>query len=218
MELQVLDQTIYYQIEYTKANSMKLELSREGHVTIKAPVGSKLLEIEAFVLKHSKPILKRYAELNQRVTISSQKSYEEESHFLFLGKAYTIQELGLSISTLSEEEIQTQLKKFYTAKTKEIIKQRVAHFEKQMGVKAKSTTIVNSPKTWGTCSSLKELTFNYKLSMAMPSVIDYVVIHELCHISHLNHDRSFYRLLGSYDKNFKEHEAYLAKIGPVMTI
>ncbi|MDD5934617.1 MAG: M48 family metallopeptidase [Clostridiales bacterium] len=87
-----------------------------------------------------------------------------------------------------------------------------------MNVQSKSTTIVDSPKTWGTCNNRKELTFNYRLSMAPIPVIDSVVIHELCHIFHLNHDRSFWRKVGSYDEHYKEHEDYLNRLGFFMTI
>ena len=54
--------------------------------------------------------------------------------------------------------------------------------------------------------------------MALPQVIDYVVIHELCHILHMNHDRSFWRKVGMFDPNYKQHQAYLEKFGVVMTV
>ncbi|MGL4343625.1 MAG: YgjP-like metallopeptidase domain-containing protein, partial [Cellulosilyticaceae bacterium] len=44
------------------------------------------------------------------------------------------------------------------------------------------------------------------------------VVHELCHLLHLNHDRSFWRKVGTFDPHFKDHEAYLARFGGVMTI
>ena len=79
-------------------------------------------------------------------------------------------------------------------------------------------TIVDSHNAWGTCNSLKELTFNYRLSMSPLPVIDYVVVHELCHILHMNHDRSFWRKVGTFDPDYKNHEAYLTRFGGVMTL
>ena len=90
--------------------------------------------------------------------------------------------------------------------------------KKSLASKLNQLPVVDSPRTWGTCNSNKDLTFNYKLSMAPTNVIDYVVIHELCHIHHMNHDRSFWRKVGMYDPNYKQHQAYLEKFGGVMTI
>lgn len=117
-----------------------------------------------------------------------------------------------------KDQIQQALQRFYTKKTKQYVKKRMPHFQTLIGVKAKSITVLDSPRTWGTCNSNRELTFNYKLIMAPPIVIDYVIIHELCHIHHMNHDRSFWRKVGMYDPNYKQHQAYLEKFGGVMTI
>ncbi len=62
----------------------------------------------------------------------------------------------------------------------------------------------------GTCNSKRELTFNWKLAMAPLDVIDYIVIHEMCHMVHMNHDRSFWRLVGKYMPNYDEKQAWLA--------
>ena len=118
----------------------------------------------------------------------------------------------------TEEEIQSELKRLYTKKTKKIIRERVGYYEKIIGVKAAGITIVDTNQAWGTCNSRRELTFNYRLSMAPLATIDSVVIHELCHILHLNHDRSFWRKVGSYDPNYEKNHAYLDRLGFVMTV
>ena len=54
--------------------------------------------------------------------------------------------------------------------------------------------------------------------MAPLEVIDYVVVHEMCHMVHLNHDRSFWRLVGKMSPNFKEQENWLAQSSWKMTV
>jgi hypothetical protein len=54
--------------------------------------------------------------------------------------------------------------------------------------------------------------------MAPVEVIDYVIIHELCHLLHMNHDRSFWRKVGSLMPDYKEKEEYLARYGRAMTL
>lgn len=217
MQITIDDKIIYYNIQYSKRKTITMEVSPEGHITIKAPSKTTQEEIFNFLKANSKPLLKFYTQLQNRVWISSNKTYHEQENFLFLGKPYQLSALLDSIPD-SPSTIQLQLKKFYTVKTKELITQRVKQYESIIGVKAKSITIVDSSGTWGTCNSSKSLTFNYRLSMASINAIDYVVIHELCHIMHMNHDRSFWRKVGTYDKNYKQHEEYLKKFGGVMTI
>ena len=217
MQITINETDIFFQVQYSKRSKMTLEATPEGHITVKAPSKSTESDIMNFMKSNSKILLAFQKQIESRKYISSQKQYTADETFLYLGKACTLNDLLEDIPE-SEALIQLALKKFYTQKTKQIVKKRVNHYEKLIGVKAKSITIVDSPKSWGTCNGLKELTFNYRLSMAPPAVIDYVVIHELCHILHLNHDRSFWRKVGAYDHSYEEKEAYLRRFGGVMTV
>ena len=200
MQIIINEVPIYFEVQFSKRSKINLDVSPEGYLTLKVPTKTSEDEIMTYMKSQSKFLLNHNEEL-----------------FLYLGKGFPLHELLDEIPE-TEVEIQSQLKKLYTKKTKQYVKKRVTHFEKIIGVKAKSITVVDSPRTWGTCNSNKDLTFNYKLSMAPTNVIDYVVIHELCHIHHMNHDRSFWRKVGMYDPNYKQHQAYLEKFGGVMTI
>lgn len=217
MKLTINNTEMSFYISYGKRKKLSLEITPEGHMTVKVPKGTSDEIIRQFILQHTSTITNFYKRLEQRQYISRQKEYTPSENFLFMGKAYTFAEL-LKVPPSSEEDAKQLLQKFYTQQTKKIIKKRLPYFEKQIGVTAKSITVVDSPLSWGTCNHLKELTFNYKLSMAPLSVIDYVIIHELCHILHLNHDRSFWRRVGGFDPDFKKHQAYLQHFGSVMTI
>lgn len=217
MQYQLEDQTIYYNVSYVRSQKLTMEISQEGFLTIRVPKHTSEESIHKFIQSNKKSILSFLRRLEQRVTIQSKKEYKEEEIFLYLGKACSLSQL---ISPLPEEEemIGKELKRFYTQESKKIIRKRVDHYERIIGVKSKSITIVDSAKTWGTCNHNRELTFNYRLSMVPLPVIDSIVIHELCHILHLNHDRSFWRKVGMYDSNYKEHHSYLDRFGMVMTI
>jgi len=217
MQITIEDKIIYYNVQYSNRKKIELDINPDGHITVKVPSKTAPEDIIDFLNINSKSLLKNYNKLENREYISSNKSYKENENFLYLGKPCKLGDILESIPE-TDEEIQIQLKKFYFAKTKEIIKKRVKYFENIIGTNAKSFTIVESSGTWGTCSSSKVLTFNYRLSMAPMNAIDYVVIHELCHIFHMNHDRSFWRKVGSYDKNYKENQEFLEKFGGVMTI
>lgn len=217
MQITVDKREISFHVEYSKRKKMILDVTTEGFITIKVPQKTPDTEIEKFVKSNSKDLIKYLDKIENKVFISNKKQYEVDETFLYMGKACTLSQI-LDIIPESKNEVQAQLEKFYTKNTKSYINKRLKHFEKLIGVKSKSVTITDSKVTWGTCNNRKELTFNYRLSMAPPQVIDYVIIHELCHILHLNHDRSFWRKLGSYDPDFKSHQDYLAQFGSFMTI
>ena len=217
MKLIIDGRELVFTISSTKAKKPSITVTPEGLVTLLTPSGTTEEDICNYMRKNANKIFKYEDHINSRRFISSNKSYTTTETFLYLGKAVDLGDILEDIPSL-DEEIQFALKKFYTTKTKRLVKKRVANFEKIIGVKAKNITVVDSPTTWGTCDNYHNLTFNYKLSMAPLEVIDYVVIHELCHILHLNHDRSFWRKVGSYDPNFKKNEDYLARFGGVMTI
>lgn len=217
MQFQLEDKTIYYHISYKRSQKFTLEISPEGLINICAPKNTSLEAVEQFILTKKKEILKFLYRFENQTFISSKKEYNEDEVYLYLGKAYRLSEIVSPIPE-TEEMIQQELKRFYTLKTKVLIKERLSYYENIIKVKSKSFTIVDSAKTWGTCNNRRELTFNYRLSMAPLPVIDSIIIHELCHILHLNHDRSFWRKVGTYDPNYKEHHSYLDRFGFYMTV
>ena len=75
--------------------------------------------------------------------------------------------------------------------------------------KPRKVTIEESYNKWGSCNSNRDLTFNWILITKSPEAIDYVVVHEMCHMTHLNHDRSFWRLLGKLLPDYKAYQKEL---------
>lgn len=72
--------------------------------------------------------------------------------------------------------------------------------------------IKNTRRMWGSCSSKKNLNFNYRLVHLPPELADYVVLHELCHTVHLNHSRDFWGLMGSLMPGHELHRSRLRRI------
>jgi hypothetical protein len=112
-------------------------------------------------------------------------------------------------TTYSDDLLNTALHSFLFKQSKRFIEKRVTQYLTHFKVKPRKITIEKSIKKWGTCNAQRELTFNYMLITKPTEVIDYVVVHELCHMTHLNHDRSFWRLLGSILPNYKTLEKKL---------
>lgn len=101
------------------------------------------------------------------------------------------------------------IKSFYKKSGRKYIQGRLNYYQNHIKIKYKSMEIESLDKRWGSCNSKKHLTFHFKLMMLPKDIIDYVVVHELCHLIHMNHDRSYWRLVGKIYPDYKKAEKYL---------
>ena len=97
-----------------------------------------------------------------------------------------------------------------------VIPERVEYFAKVMGVTYGKITIRNQKTRWGSCSSKGNLNFNCLLMLAPPEVLDYVVVHELCHRKQMNHSKAFWLEVEKVLPNYKEVRKWLKEEGSQM--
>ncbi len=112
---------------------------------------------------------------------------------------------------LSKEEIYA-----LADKALEIIPQKTAHYAKLMGVQYGRITIRNQVSRWGSCSSKRNLNFNCLLMLCPDEVVDYVIIHELCHLKEMNHSKRFWELVSVYCPEYKAHVEWLKTKGSII--
>jgi len=114
------------------------------------------------------------------------------------------------------EQIRHRVKEWYCRMAARHIGARVEHYAAIMGVKPARVRVKNQKCRWGSCSSSGNLNFNWKLVMALPEVIDYVVVHELCHIKKMDHSKEFWRLVSEVLPEYRQHRKWLRKYGPAL--
>ena len=95
----------------------------------------------------------------------------------------------------------------------EVISKRVEYYAPIVGVDYGKITIRNQKTRWGSCSSKGNLNFNVALMRAPLEVLDYVVVHELCHRIHLNHSKDFWNEVARVIPEYKEYEKWLKTNG-----
>ncbi|WP_042202807.1 M48 family metallopeptidase [Paenibacillus camerounensis] len=217
MQIQIGDQTLSLNVQYSKGKKISLKIDGAGRLNVKAPKGTADEVILNAVQGHSAWIAEKLRSLEAAKQVPQPKAYEEEESFLYLGKEYPLHEL-IGTGERDAEALKLALKKFYFTSLKKVVAERMPPYQNQLKVKPKSFEIVESRTKWGSCSADKKLTFNYRLAMAPPEVIDYVIVHELCHLLHMNHDRSFWRRLGGIMPDYKDKEEFLARFGEFMTL
>ena len=102
------------------------------------------------------------------------------------------------------------------AKALEYIPKRVEYFSKKVGVDYGRSTIRNQKTRWGSCSGKGNLNFNCLLMLAPPEVIDYVVVHELCHRKEMNHSKAFWSEVERVIPDYKQSVKWLKENGPLI--
>jgi len=105
----------------------------------------------------------------------------------------------------------------YRKTARQVIENRVTYYQGITGGHYTSITIRDQKSRWGSCSSRGTLSFNYRLIFAPPRVLDYVVVHELCHLTHMNHSHDFWNLVAQVMPDYKIYKTWLREHGNELT-
>ncbi len=98
-------------------------------------------------------------------------------------------------------------------KAKEIIPDRVDHYAQIIGVDYGRITIRNQKTRWGSCSAKHNLNFNCLLLRAPGEILDYVIVHELCHIRRMDHSKAFWNEVAAILPDYKNRRKWLKDYG-----
>lgn len=120
-------------------------------------------------------------------------------------------------SNLSPEH-ERALKKRYIEAAHEYFPKRCDYYANILGVTYGRIRIAEQKTRWGSCSSRGTLSFNWKLMLAPMRVLDYVVVHELCHLIEMNHSPRFWALLESIMPEYKEYRKWLKENGNTLRL
>lgn len=175
---------IQIEIVRSRRKTMALEITPECQVTVRAPFGVPDAEIRRFVREKSGWLLEHLAVMEQ--------------------KAGELRK----IRRLSEEELEE-----LADRACKVIPERVAYFAPRVGVTYGIITIRNQKTRWGSCSAKGNLNFNCLLMLAPAEVLDYVVVHELCHRKEMNHSPRFWAEVERVLPDYRKREKWLKENG-----
>ncbi|HEY4526690.1 MAG TPA: M48 family metallopeptidase [Candidatus Paceibacterota bacterium] len=93
-----------------------------------------------------------------------------------------------------------------------LVVSRITHFNQTYECTINRIVIRNQRRRWGSCSARGNLNFNYRLLKLPPALVDYIVVHELCHLRELNHSARFWKLVGDTLPDFRARQRALRRI------
>jgi len=198
----------------TRSNRKTLSLSilKDGQVVIKAPLKMSKECIDRFVYEKQKWIREKLAIIEH-----SKQKYDEIMHynkFMLFGNVYSLKlanvkkietsnnEMCIYLpKTTPEDKIMAKLKNWYKKMAKSILEERLKYISNLVKLAPNSMRISDSKGRWGACNSKGNVSFNFRVVMLEPAVIDYVIVHELCHLVEMNHSKRFWQLVYSFLPN-----------------
>ena len=120
----------------------------------------------------------------------------------------------LPLKNPKEQKARDYQKKLLMKKAREYLPYRLEYYAKLYGYSYNKCRLSHANTRWGSCSSNRTISLNIGL-MKVPEVLrDYVILHELAHLNHMDHSRDFWAEVGSHDKNYKIHEKKLKNFSP----
>jgi len=196
---------------------------KNGNVEVRAPLRCPKSEIDKFVTSKEKWIRNKLAGSEVKTQLKESFAVNYGGEIYLRGKKYPIKAKAGKLSgfdgesfympdSLNAGNIKDICIKIYRQYAKAHIIKRVNLYANQMGTYPIAVKINSAKTRWGSCSNKKSINFTWRLIMADDDVIDYVVVHELAHLTEMNHSQRFWAVVEKELPNYKECRVKLKEL------
>ena len=223
------NKTIAYTVSKAKVKNLYISI-QNGEVVVKAPwyvTGSQIQEVveskRAWIMQK----LEEYKASPRKV-----KEYTNGEKFQILGESYYLNIYYQDITTAmlnvenekiniilpliyseedNTEQIKKMINKMYNMIAEKEVEIAMEKTRKMVGLAPEEYRIKKIKTAWGSCSSTKKITINQDLIMYSRKALEYVVLHEICHLKYMNHSKKFWEMVEKYMPDYKDAEAELKR-------
>lgn len=219
-------QTIEFQVVFRKRKTMAIQIQPPDKVIVISPKGVKEDEIIRLVKGKSKWISRKLIQVKEMESQKTNRKYVNGETFIYMGRNYSLEivydreyripqakmfrgKLYVYTDSFDPLLIKLALEKWYKEKALQKVLERVSYYQKYFDLAPNKVMIKDQKKRWGSCSSQRNLYFNWKCIMAPSFVLDYLVVHEMCHMVHMNHSADFWNLVKSILPDYEKSREIL---------
>ncbi len=204
----------------SKRKTISLQITENSELVIRAPFFVSEKRILEILKKKSNWIETKKKSIKENQQNILTFDFKENQKIPFLGNFYCLKitlekEIRLVDNyilfpeKLIKRNPKEHLKNFYKKELKKIISEKLLLFSKKVGVDYKSFRITSAKKRLGSCSSKNSLNFSWKIAFLPEEVINYIIIHELCHIKIKNHSKKFYQEVQKHCPDYLERKKWI---------
>lgn len=212
---------IEYTVNFARRKTIVVEVHPDQQVTILVPEGSTAQEIEALVRKRARWILQQQQQFSDHAPRESPRIYVSGESYRYLGRQYRLKVLEgpegvkqertfiyVTVPNKSDrKQVQKVLEEWYRRMAYQIFSERLELCYprlERVGVPYPTLALRAMKTRWGSCSQEGSILLNPRLVQVPKDCIDYVIIHELCHLKEHNHSRQYYQLLDQTLPDWRE--------------
>ena len=223
-------QIIEFDVVFRKRKTMAIQIQAPDKITVISPIGVKEDEILRVVKGKSKWIVQKLFQIREIDHLKRTREYVNGESFIYMGRNYSLQiqydrtykipkaklyrgKLYVYSDCYDPLFIRLAIEKWYKEKALQKIEERISYYQKYFDVAPNKVMVKEQKKRWGSCSSQRNLNFNWKCIMAPSPVLDYLVVHEMCHMVHMNHSPDFWNLVASILPDYEKRREILKNQG-----
>ena len=211
---------IAYELIRSRRRTISISVTHDVRVIVRAPLRMPKKEISGFLEQKRRWILEKLELMRRRAELAKPAEPASGEEYPYLGRrlmlavsdrAAEIEAVGdtLAFPKAWLPEAERKLRQWYCRQAAAVLNERLQHWSLRTGIRHASARLSDARKRWGSCSSKGALNFAWRLIMAPVDVIDYVVVHELVHIEHLNHGKAFWARVGEILPDYREKVKWL---------
>ena len=194
--LRIKYQSRLYELPYTLVRSSRksyaISISPEGQITVRVPLHTTGRELERILVEKQHWIITKYLEALKK-------------------------QADRPVSGLTDAQ-RSALTRRYIDAAKEYFPERAAYFRQFTGGTYNRITIRDQKTRWGSCSARGTLSFNWRLMLAPPAILDFVVVVELCHLTHMDHSAAFWQAVEAVYPDYRSARKWLKEHGQELVL
>ncbi|GAA0496826.1 SprT family zinc-dependent metalloprotease [Salinibacillus aidingensis] len=227
--------TIEFSVEFKKRKTMEISVEPPDNVCVVAPFDTSEEMITEKVKKKASWIVQKLYLFRDIEYQKINRELVNGESFMYLGRNYSLQIIidetvkkplvklfqgKFYIKSPSKEQklMKQALENWYRQKTLEKVMEKVKYYQHYFNRKPNDIKVKEQQKRWASCTANNDLLFNWRCSMAPSYVLDYIVVHEMCHMYHMNHSREFWDMLASVMPDYESRKEWLKKYGVRMDL